>query len=38
MSESCAVCGAVHIEESTCQSIFDEFLALEFSDPSGAER
>jgi hypothetical protein len=34
MSETCALCGAVLPEGSTCQTIFDEFLALEFADPA----
>jgi hypothetical protein len=34
MSTLCSVCGAVLPEGSTCQSIFDEFLNLEFTDPA----
>ncbi len=34
MSTICSVCGAVLPEGSTCQSIFDEFLSLEFTDPA----
>lgn len=34
MSTICSVCGAVLPEGSTCQSIFDEFLNLEFTDPA----
>jgi Family of unknown function (DUF5946) len=37
MSEICSVCGAVLPEGSTCQSIFDEFLSLEFTDPAYGE-
>jgi hypothetical protein len=37
MSETCPECGAVLPEGSTCQSIFDEFLALEFTDPAYGE-
>ncbi|WP_240419403.1 DUF5946 family protein [Paenibacillus periandrae] len=33
MSETCTKCGAVHTGEKTCESIFSEFLALEFTDP-----
>lgn len=33
MSEYCSECGALHSEGRTCQSIFDEFLALELTDP-----
>lgn len=32
MSETCTKCGAVHIGEKTCESIFGEFMALEFTD------
>jgi len=31
MSERCSECGALLPEGSTCQSIFDEFLSLEFT-------
>lgn len=34
MSEICAICGAVLPLGSTCRSIFDEFLNLEFADPA----
>ena len=37
MSEICPVCGAVLPEGSTCQSIFDDFLNLEFTDPAYGE-
>jgi hypothetical protein len=37
MSEICSVCGAVLPEGSTCQSIFDEFLSLEYTDPAYGE-
>jgi Family of unknown function (DUF5946) len=37
MSEICAVCGAVLPEGSTCQSIFDDFLNLEFTNPAYGE-
>ncbi|WP_375295592.1 DUF5946 family protein, partial [Paenibacillus doosanensis] len=33
MSEICAKCGAVYTGENTCESIFGELLALEFTDP-----
>jgi len=33
MSETCAKCGAALPEEKTCESIYGEFLALEFTDP-----
>ncbi|RAV11726.1 DUF5946 family protein [Paenibacillus contaminans] len=33
MSETCTKCGAVHTDENTCESIFGEFMALEFTDP-----
>lgn len=33
MSYHCPDCGAHHPGETTCQSIFDEFLVLEFADP-----
>jgi hypothetical protein len=33
MSYICLECGATHLEGNTCQSIFDSFLALEFTDP-----
>ncbi|MGM0882344.1 MAG: DUF5946 family protein [Bacillota bacterium] len=33
MTEACHTCGAVLPEGSTCQTILDEFLALEFTDP-----
>ena len=34
MVERCAECGAVSPAGSTCQSIFDECLALEYTDPA----
>ncbi len=34
MPTICPVCGAVLPEGSTCQSIFDEFLNLEYTDPA----
>lgn len=33
MPESCPECGAAWSSGLTCQSIFDEFLVLEFTDP-----
>ncbi|GIN72949.1 hypothetical protein J14TS2_34240 [Bacillus sp. J14TS2] len=33
MREYCADCGAAHSEGRTCQSIYHEFMALEFSNP-----
>jgi hypothetical protein len=33
VSETCTKCGAVHTGEKTCESIFGEFLALEFTNP-----
>jgi hypothetical protein len=33
VSTTCAKCGAVLAEGQTCQAIFDEFMALEFTDP-----
>ena len=33
MSVACTKCGAVYTTENTCESIFYEFLALEFTDP-----
>ena len=33
MPSTCPECGAA-LDETTCQSIFDSFLALEFSDPA----
>jgi hypothetical protein len=33
MSETCGKCGAVLPEGKTCESIYGEFLALEFVDP-----
>ncbi|RAV21589.1 DUF5946 family protein [Paenibacillus contaminans] len=30
----CAKCGAELSQENTCESIFNEFMALEFTDPS----
>lgn len=37
MSSTCPDCGAVHVGETSCQSIFDKFLALEFTDPGYGE-
>jgi hypothetical protein len=34
MSEQCAECGAVLPSGSTCQTIFDEFLSLEYTNPA----
>lgn len=34
VSERCAECGAVLSEESTCQTIIEEFLSLEYTDPA----
>ncbi|HCF87147.1 MAG TPA: hypothetical protein DEV72_18330 [Ktedonobacter sp.] len=34
MAERCAECGAVLSEGSTCQTIFEEFLSLEYTDPA----
>ena len=34
MSERCAQCGAVLPEGSTCQTIFDELLSLEYTNPA----
>lgn len=31
-AESCPVCGAIYQNNLTCESVFNEFLALEFSD------
>lgn len=31
---TCVKCGAVHPQDNTCESIFNEFMALEFTDPS----
>ncbi|WP_010275793.1 DUF5946 family protein [Paenibacillus senegalensis] len=33
MSEACPLCGAVSTEGKTCEEIYHEFLALEFTDP-----
>ncbi|PYI55535.1 DUF5946 family protein [Paenibacillus flagellatus] len=33
MSDTCAKCGADLPEEKTCESIFGELMALEFTDP-----
>jgi hypothetical protein len=33
-SEQCAACGAVLPAGSTCQTIFDEFLSLEYTNPA----
>jgi uncharacterized protein DUF5946 len=34
MSDRCAECGAVLSEGSTCQSIFEDFLSLEYTNPA----
>jgi uncharacterized protein DUF5946 len=34
MSDRCAACGAVLSEASSCQTIFEEFLSLEYSNPA----
>jgi hypothetical protein len=34
MPERCPECGAILPEGATCQSIFESFLALEYSDPA----
>lgn len=34
MSERCAECGAVLPQGSTCQTIFEEFLNLEYTNPA----
>jgi hypothetical protein len=34
MKTACSDCGASLTEPDTCQSIFDSFLVLEFSDPA----
>jgi len=34
MNGICSYCGAVSEVDLTCQDMFDEFLALEFSDPA----
>lgn len=34
MSNTCPDCGAISQGENTCQSIFDAFLVLEFTDPT----
>ncbi len=31
---TCVKCGAVLSQKNTCESIFNEFMALEFTDPS----
>lgn len=33
MAYQCPDCGANHTGDNTCQSLFDEFLVLEFTDP-----
>lgn len=37
MSKICPECGAIISEDSSCQSIFDSFLGLEFRDPDYGE-
>lgn len=37
MPDTCPECGARLCAHETCQSIFDSFLALEFSDPAYGE-
>lgn len=32
MPDACTSCGAAHQDDRTCQSVFEEFLALEFTD------
>lgn len=34
MSDRCAECGAVLAERSSCQTIFEEFLSLEYTNPA----
>ena len=34
MEKFCPICGAFYQEDLTCQSVFDQFLALEFSNPA----
>jgi len=34
MSDHCLVCGAYFSEDTSCQAVFDSFLALEFSLPA----
>ena len=34
MSDRCVECGAVLSEGNTCQTIFDEFLSLEYTNPA----
>lgn len=34
MAERCTECGAVLSEGSTCQTIFEEFLSLEYTNPA----
>jgi hypothetical protein len=34
MTSTCPECGAHLLDDATCQSLFDSFLALEFSDPA----
>jgi hypothetical protein len=33
MPNTCPECGAIYADDLTCQSVFEEFLALEFTDP-----
>ncbi len=37
MTTTCPECGAVLNNDQTCQSIFDSFLVLEFTDPAYGE-
>ena len=37
MSYTCPECGVTFTEDDTCQTIFDAFLALEFTDPGYGE-
>ncbi len=34
MPSSCPLCGALLHDDSTCRSVFEQFLTLEFSDPA----
>jgi hypothetical protein len=37
MANVCLECGAIHTGDGSCQAIFDNFLALEFSEPGFGE-